>query len=147
MMFEEWSCFLIHHPKPNIEYAHIFSSLLLAQCKFRLANIQGTNVYNVVAMYDSDALDIWGRANYRICGDDFQSVDQKRAHETIAAAYAFAYSGIKIVPQVEEIIVDIMENVLNLPMSNLDGNPSVDTPWGLAKALVDEGDSFAKSDG
>jgi len=115
--------------------------------QFRLANIQGTNVYNVVAMYDDKALDIWGKEDNRICSTAFSTLREKQAHETVAAAYAFAYSGIKIVPKAEEGIRNVMENVLGLPMRYLDGTADISTPWGLAKKVIDEGVDFARTDG
>jgi hypothetical protein len=48
---------------------------------------------------------------------------------------------------VNDIVTSLMDNVLNLPMSNLLGDPDISTPWGLSKATVDEMSEYAKSDG
>jgi hypothetical protein len=110
--------------------------------QFRLAAIHAALVYNVAAMYEPSALDFWGRANNRICNHT-----DVETHMNIAIAYAFAYSGTLIVPSSAPAITDIMNNVLMLPMSNLDGSPDISTPWGLAKATIDEGRVFFETDG
>lgn len=71
-----------------------------------------------------------------------------KSHEQLATAYAFAYSAITIVaPCSKDILTNIMENVLMLPMSKLSGEPDLGTPWGLAKATVDQIAEYSKSDG
>lgn len=98
-------------------------------------------------MYDDAALDIYGRDNYRLCS--FDNANEKRAHQTVAAAYAFAYSGMTGVPEAKGDLQNVMENVLGLPMSLLENSSSGDTstPWGLAKVVIEEGYDFAESDG
>jgi hypothetical protein len=115
--------------------------------QFRQSAYQGMSCYNTIAMYHPTALDIWGRGDNRICTADFASDAQKNAHEHVANAYAFAYSAISVSPTVSETVTHIMDNVLGLPMSNLEGNPLISTPWGLAKATVDQMSEYAKSDG
>jgi hypothetical protein len=115
--------------------------------QFRQAVYHGMSCYNTVAMYHPTALDIWGRDDKRICTDAFASDAQKNAHEQVANAYAFAYGAISLSPTVTETVTHIMDNVLGLPMSKLRGNPPMSTPWGLAKATVDQMSEYAKSDG
>jgi len=99
-------------------------------------------------MYHPTALDIWGRDDKRICVDEFTSDREMQAHEQVATAYAFAYSAIVVSPSSKDILTNIMDNVLKLPMSKvLVGEPDIGTPWGLAKAIVDQMTEYANSDG
>ncbi|VEU38101.1 unnamed protein product [Pseudo-nitzschia multistriata] len=95
--------------------------------QFRVALYQGNAVYNVAAMFHPFALDIWG----------------------LAITYAFAYSAMVLIPSITEPLTFIMDNVLNLPMSNLldESPPDIGTPWGLARATVDDMTEYSKSDG
>ena len=52
-----------------------------------------------------------------------------------------------MIPGLNDIVTNLMDNVLNLPMSNLLDNPEISTPWVLAKATVDGMAEYAKSDG
>ena len=115
--------------------------------QFRTAMYHGIVCYNTAAMYHPTALDIWGRGDKRICTDKFPSQLEKKIHEEVAITYAFAYSSIQLIPDLNDIVTNLMDNVLNLPMSNLLGYPDISTPWGLAKATVDEMAEYAKSDG
>lgn len=115
--------------------------------QFRQAQYHGMSCYNVAAMYHPTALDIWGHEDKRICIEDFLSEDQKNAHEQVATTYAFAYSANSVSPNSVQLINDIMDNILGLPMSNLDGDPDISTPWGLAKSYVDQMSQFAETDG
>lgn len=117
--------------------------------QFRLAVYHGMTCYNAVAMFHPTALDVWGKADLRICTDDFTSDEQKRAHEEDTSAYVFAYSAMTLVPSVADTMRNIMDNVLGLPMSKiLEGNDlPTNTPWGLAKAAVDQMTTYSKSDG
>lgn len=114
--------------------------------QFRLAQIQATTVYHVAAKYHATALDIWGNDEYRICDNADSFI-----HREIALAYAFYYSGITIIPSVEEIIKPFLEN-FGLPVSRLledvpANPPTAITPWGLAKIVVEEMSRFALNDG
>jgi len=115
--------------------------------QFRTVMYQGNTCYNTAAMYHPSALDIWGRGDKRICTNKFPSQVEKRAHEEVAIAYTFAYSAIQLIPSLNDIVTNLMDNVLKLPMSNLFDNPEISTPWGLAKANVDDMIEYAKSDG
>jgi hypothetical protein len=99
--------------------------------QFRLAAMHGSSVYNVAAMYDPSALDIWGRAPNRVC-DNVMNANFD-SHMEVAIAYAFAYSGILVAPASAPAITNIMNNVLQLPMSKLDGSPDISTPWGTGQ--------------
>ena len=100
-------------------------------------------------MYDQMALDVFGRDAYRICINEFATEDDLRVHETVAVAYAFAHSSILNVPQSKDGIINILENVLNLPYDLLLNSPpgDISTPWGLAKRAVEDIVEFAESDG
>ena len=51
-------------------------------------------------------------------------------------------------PETTKTMTDIMENVLGLPMSNLDIVPAESgTPWGSVKTMVDETMEFVSTDG
>ena len=116
--------------------------------QFRTALYHGNACYNAAAMYHPTALDIWGRDHKRICTDKFPSPLEKKIHEEVALAYTFAYSAITLLPSLNDVVTNLMDNVLNLPMSNLmDGTPDIGTPWGLAKATVNDMANYAKSDG
>ncbi len=117
--------------------------------QFRQALYFGNSNYNVAAMYHPTALDIWGNGDRRICIDEFESEDQKIAHEQVALAYSFAYSGMATSPSSSEALKNIMDNVLGLPSNLLDGhgNPDISTPWGLAKSFVDQMSEYAETDG
>lgn len=106
----------------------------------------GTGMYNAVAMHNPKAVDTWGRSNRRLITDGLTEAEL-RAHETVTAAYAFAYFGFIIDPTLKDGIAKVMENMLGLPVSKLDGNPDPGTPWGLAKATVEESIAFGASDG
>lgn len=114
--------------------------------QFRYANVVGMNSYNVLTPYQPTALDIWGRGHRRYCA--FASAEDRNAHEQIAGAYVFAYSIIRTMPETTEVISDIMENVLGLPMAYLNQIPTDEgTPWGLVKNMVDEMMDFLRTDG
>lgn len=55
----------------------------------------------------------------------------------VAVVYAIAYGGLKDMPDCREDLETAMEDAGH-PLSLVDGEASVDTPWGLAKAYVDE---------
>jgi hypothetical protein len=115
----------------------------------RLAAYTGMNVYNAIAMYHSTALDIWGRSDRRICIDGFGSDGELRVHEHLTSAYAFAYSAISLLPELTTYISSTMKS-LGLPMDLIldsDQNTDIGTPWGLAKASVDEMMDFIENDG
>ena len=98
-------------------------------------------------MFDDVALDIFGKEGRRVCTDGLLE-EEVRAYETVAAAYAFAYSTMIQMPGTVEDITNIMDNVLGLPVANLDDDAAVlGTPWGLAKATVDELVNYSASDG
>jgi len=118
--------------------------------QFRQAAYHGMNCFNVAAMYHPTALNVWGQGDdHRICTNEFNSTEQKIAHEQVAVAYAFAYGGLKFNPQLTDAMTNIMNNVLKLNMSNIldEEDPPISTPWGLAKSLVDQMAEYAKSDG
>jgi hypothetical protein len=100
-------------------------------------------------MFNEVALDIFGKADRRICMEDYDNLtDEENAHMEVTLAYAFAYSGVTIVPSIKDDIANLMDNVLGLPYANLDlPDPQPSTPWGLAKLTVDEMSEFAESDG
>lgn len=67
-------------------------------------------------------------------------------HLSVAVLYAIGYMGWKHMPWCADQIVAEMETV-GCPMSLVavaegDPEPSTDTPWGLAKAYIDETMSF-----
>ena len=102
-------------------------------------------------MYNGKALDIWGRGGYHLC-NTFASPEEKQAHKTMPAAYAFFYSGIKIIPfsNMKIYLSCIMNNVLKLPVDLIMDPFAIAfdrTPWGLAKTIVDNGELFSQSDG
>lgn len=117
--------------------------------QFRQAMYHGNVNYNVAAMYHPSALDIWGKKDMQICINEFASEQEKMLHEQVAIAYTFAYNAILAAPKCTNAILDIMENVLQLPMSNVlnHNEPDLGTPWGLAKARVDEIQDYSKTDG
>ena len=117
--------------------------------QFRQALNHGNVNYNVAAMYHPTALDIFGKKDMQLCLNEFASDDEKMAHEQVAIAYTFAYHAIVSAPASKEGIVFVMDNVLQLPMDNvLSAGPSdLGTPWGLAKARVDQISNYAMSDG
>ncbi len=115
--------------------------------QFRQALYHANGVYSVVAMYHATALDTWGLDDKRICIEEFSSDLELKVHQEVASAYAFAYSAIVIAPTSKDVITSIMDNVLKLPMSQLSGEPDVGTPWGLAKATIDQLTEYSKSDG
>lgn len=116
--------------------------------QLRHANIVGMNSYNVLAPYQPDALDIWGRGIRRYCVDEFSSPDQLNAHEQVTGAYIFAYTIIRTMPETVPAMTEIMENFLGLPMSNLYIEPpDMGTPWGLVKVMVDEMINYMDTDG
>jgi hypothetical protein len=57
--------------------------------QFRHANIVGMNSYNVLAPYQPEALDIWGRGTRRICVDELSAPGELNAHEQVTGAYVF----------------------------------------------------------
>jgi len=131
------------------DYIGTIVSSYEAPIQFRQTVYHGMNGYNVAAMYHPTALNIWGKGDeQRLCVDKFASKDQKLAHEQIASAYTFAYGALKFNPQVTDAMINIMDNVLQLPMNKiLEGNPPTSTPWGLAKYYVDLMAEYAISDG
>jgi len=125
----------------------VLSSMYETPIQFRQALYHGNSCYNTAAMYHPTALDIWGHDDNRICIDNFASEEEKNIHEQVAVAYTFAYSATIIAPGSKDTITDIMDNLLKLPMINLDGSPDIGTPWGLAKRIVDQMSDYAESDG
>lgn len=69
-------------------------------------------------------------------------------HLRVAVVYTLAYGGIQGMPYCSNHLKQLME-AAGHPMSLLlEGEPSIDTPWGLAKAYVDEVTAFlVKNDG
>lgn len=64
-------------------------------------------------------------------------------HLRVAITYSLAYAGVLAMPYCTEEFAAIMEergHPLSLVMEG--GDASVDTPWGLAKAYVDEGVAY-----
>ena len=68
-------------------------------------------------------------------------------HLSVAVLYAVAYIGSKHMPWCADQITTLMEE-LGTPLSlvytadGVDPEPSTDTPWGLAKAYIDEAMAF-----
>lgn len=58
-------------------------------------------------------------------------------HLRVGIMYVATYAGLKNMPYCREQLEPLME-AAGHPLSLLDGEPSVDTPWGLAKTYVDE---------
>ena len=117
--------------------------------QFRQVLYHGNVNYNVAAMFHPTALDIWGKKDKKICLDQFTSESDKNIYEQVAIAYSFAYISLTTAPASKNAIMDIMDNVLKLPMNYIlnDEDPDVGTPWGLAKACVDQITKYAESDG
>lgn len=67
-------------------------------------------------------------------------------HLTVAVTYAASYTGAAYMPECADQLAPLMEALgLSLPLVMLaegEPEPSTDTPWGLAKAYVDEVVSF-----
>lgn len=113
--------------------------------QFRQALYHGSACYNVAAMYDDNALDIWGRTK-RMC--DFESEEDQFVHEQLTTAYAFAYSALMVSPGSTDEINAVMNGVLQLPMDKLYvSEPDAGSPWSLAKAAVDEMTKYSETDG
>lgn len=96
------------------------------------------------------ALDIFGDKNKsdarRRCqpgpGADAESVLLFDMHLKVAIAYLVVYQGLKAMPFCRDQLVPLME-AGGYPLSLIeDGDPSTDTPWGLAKAYADEIDAY-----
>ena len=67
-------------------------------------------------------------------------------HLSVTILYSVAYIGLQYMPWCTDVITAAMEEV-GCPVSFLaiaegDPEPSTDTPWGLAKAYIDETMSF-----
>lgn len=58
-------------------------------------------------------------------------------HLRVAASYVLSYGSVLSMPFCEDDIDSAMEDI-DLPMSLLDEAEGIETPWGLAKAYVDE---------
>lgn len=58
-------------------------------------------------------------------------------HLRVAVIYTVTYAGLKDMPYCRVILEPLME-ARGHPLSLLDGESDTDTPWGLAKAYVDE---------
>ncbi|CAM9235018.1 unnamed protein product [Laminaria digitata] len=94
---------------------------------------------------NNKALDIFGDKttsdSRRRCQPNQDDADAKLLHDLhlgVAIIYAAVYGGYLAMPYCADILENLMEE-RGHPMSLLlDGNPGVDTPWGLAKAYVDE---------
>lgn len=93
-------------------------------------------------MFDPDeaALDVFGEERGRRC----PAVTQEGAylndlHHRVAVTYAFVYAGLRGMPYCFEALDAAMTSV-DHPLSVIlgDEDPSIATPWGLAKAYVDE---------
>lgn len=116
--------------------------------QFRFIGIVGMNCYNVLAAYQPNALDIWGRGDRRLCVNEFASPEELNAHEQLANVYSFAYGFTQTLPESLAAVTAVMENILGLPMSNVQSDsPDPSTPWGLAQVLVDEMADFMSTDG
>lgn len=121
---------------------------------------QGTDsaVFSVASMFhpEQTALDIFGDKETsdarRRCQPDQNQDDQDATflmdmHMRVAIIYTLVYGPIQGMPYCLEQIEPLMEKAGH-PISLLEGEPSVETPWGLAKAYVDEVTAFlARNDG
>jgi len=62
--------------------------------------------------------------------NEFGTEDDKNAQEQLTNAYTFAYSSISLLLETKPGITQVMETVIGLNMSLLEGDPDIGTPWG-----------------
>lgn len=104
---------------------------------------------------NSKALDIFGdkdtsdaRRRCRPDDDDEEGQLLYNLHLGITIIYAAVYGGYQFMPYCADILQNLMESRGHPLSLILDGNPDIDTPWGLAKAYIDETWAFLdKNDG
>lgn len=105
-------------------------------------------LFNVAEMFhpSPDALDIFGDKQKsdqrRRCQPDsdatVEEVEEFYLHLRIAETYALTYGARQHLPFCVETMEAVMEG-LGMPISLIDADDAgVETPWGLAKAYVDE---------
>lgn len=98
---------------------------------------------------NQEALDIFGdkktsRARRRCqpSSDDEEATLLFDLHLRVAIIYAVVYGGIQDMPFCREKLEALMEERGHPLSLVLEGTPSTDTPWGLAKAYVDEVNAY-----
>lgn len=116
-----------------------------------------TAAFSVASMFHTNdiALDIFGDKDTsdarRRCQPTATAAEETSLfdlHLRVAIMYTFVYGGLLGMPYCFDL-VDPLMSAAGHPLSLvLEGNPSVETPWGLAKAYVDEVAEFlAANDG
>ncbi|CAN0194683.1 unnamed protein product [Scytosiphon promiscuus] len=92
---------------------------------------------------EAPALDIFGdkdtsdaRRRCRPESDDTEGWALFDLHLRVAVMYAVAYAGSEAMPYCTDLAALMEER--GHPLSLLEGNQTTDTPWGLAKAYIDE---------
>ena len=95
------------------------------------------------------ALDIFGdkttshaRRRCRPDGNDAEGQHLYHLHLGVAITYAAVYAGYQFMPYCADILKNLMEERGHPLSLLLDGDPKLDTPWGLAKAYVDETSAY-----
>lgn len=103
-----------------------------------------TAVFSVSSMYNpiDTALDIFGDVETSNARRRCQPAENEDSalfdlHLRVAVMYALVYGGLQGMPYCLEIVDPLMD-AAGHPLSMLDGDTDISTPWGLAKAYVDE---------
>lgn len=103
------------------------------------------SVFSTASMFTAipTALDIFGDketsdVRRRCQPDEGEGTSLLDLHLTISGFYVYAYAGVRTMPYCLDVFEPLMEQA-GLPLSLvLDVDADVSTPWGLAKAYVDE---------
>eukprot|EP00903_Cladosiphon_okamuranus_P008504 g8169.t1 len=86
------------------------------------------------------ALDLFGDDERRRCTPEEADEDLFGLHLRAAIAYGAAHAAMQAMPYCTELAALMEER--GHPLSLLEGDQSTDTPWGIAKAYVDEVTAF-----
>lgn len=125
------------------------SLLCLSLCLFSAAI--DTAVFSVSSMFHpkETALDIFGdketsdsRRRCKPAEDDEEGTLLFDIHLRMAVIYAAVYTAIQAMPYCREQLEALMEERGHSISLVLEDAPSMDTPWGLAKAYVDEVNAY-----
>eukprot|EP00752_Nemacystus_decipiens_P008074 g7217.t1 len=126
---------------PIIPTISACSSGLETPISMRMLLVIDTAAFSISSMFrPSPALDIFGDGERRRCTpDDDADEDSLQLfdlHLRGAVIYAAGYAAIQAMPFCTELTA-LMEQ-RGHPLSLLEGDQSADTPWGIAKAYIDE---------
>eukprot|EP00752_Nemacystus_decipiens_P012197 g10813.t1 len=126
------------------------SSALETPVTMRLLTAIDAAAFSISSMFEPNgvALDVFGdketsdaRRRCQPADGDESGSELINMHLSVAILYLLAHAGSTYMPWCVDQVTPLLD-VLGTPLSLLDGEPSTDTPWGLAKAYLDETMSF-----